>query len=279
MKSLTKRVLTSVIALPILFLSAFLFPSYHHPLLFLIVLAAISFGTYEISLMAQKKGRISPISYLAPLLPLAAFLERALIGEDVFVFFIFIALVALSFSIEVFKGGKDDFSDSIDTLGRSLLVMIYPSLLSIFLVNILFLPNSSYHIALYFVLVFGEDTFAYFSGMLFGKNNRGIIKVSPKKSVAGFIGGIIIPMIFGILAPAIFSGTYSFSPIQGAVLGAVTAAFGALGDLVESTFKRSADVKDSGFIIPGRGGILDSLDSLLFAAAPFSILTTIFEML
>ena len=269
MKSITKRVLTAVVALPILFLSAFLFEEYNHPLLMVIFFAAICFGTYEMAEMVKKKGAVSPISYLAPILPLIAYLERTFIGEDVFVFFIYVVLAAIAFSLEVFKGGGNDFKDSIDNLGRSLLVLSYPALLSIFLVNILFLENSSAHIALYFVLVFGEDTFAYFSGMLFGKNNRGIIKVSPKKSVAGFIGS----------APLLFPSTFPFSPIAGAALGAVTALFGALGDLVESTFKRSADVKDSGIIVPGRGGILDSLDSLLFAAAPFSILTTIFELI
>lgn len=279
MKSLTKRVLTSVIALPILFASAFLFEQYHHPLLMLIFMAAISFGTYEMSEIVKKSGRISPIVYLAPLLPLVAYIEKYLIGEDIFVFFLFVILSALAFSIEVFKGADDDFKTSIDTLGRSLLVLTYPALLSIFLVNILFLENSSYHIALYFFFVFGEDTFAYFSGMLFGRNNRGIVKVSPKKSIAGFIVGILVPSLFGFLAPVLFPNAFTFSPLYGAFLGAITAVFGALGDLVESTFKRSADVKDSGFIIPGRGGILDSLDSLLFAAAPFSIMTIIFEML
>lgn len=279
MKSITKRVLTAVVALPILFLSAFLFEEYNHPLLMVIFFAAICFGTYEMSEMVKKKGAISPISYLAPILPLIAYLERTFIGEDVFVFFIYVVLAAIAFSLEVFKGAGNDFKDSIDNLGRSLLVLSYPALLSIFLVNILFLENSSAHIALYFVLVFGEDTFAYFSGMLFGKNNRGIIKVSPKKSVAGFIGGILIPAIFGLSAALLFPSTFPFSPVAGAILGAVTALFGALGDLVESTFKRSADVKDSGIIVPGRGGILDSLDSLLFAAAPFSILTTIFELI
>ena len=100
-----------------------------------------------------------------------------------------------------------------------------------------------------------------------------------RESAEQMKGGILIPAIFGLSAPLLFPSTFPFSPIAGAALGAVTALFGALGDLVESTFKRSADVKDSGIIVPGRGGILDSLDSLLFAAAPFSILTTVFELI
>ena len=279
MKPLTKRVLTSVIALPILFFSAFFLPEYNHPLLVLIILVAIAFGTQEMSAIVKKKGPISSVAYFSPLIPVIAYAERMALGEEIFVFFFYIMLAAIAFSLEVFRGSANDFEESIDTLSRTLLVMTYPALISIFFLNILFLNNSSAHIALYFALVFGEDTFAYFSGMLFGKNNRGIVKVSPKKSIAGFVGGILIPMVFGFLASLLFPSSFSFPPVLGAVLGAVTAAFGALGDLVESTFKRSADVKDSGFIIPGRGGILDSLDSLLFAAVPFSILVTIFEML
>ncbi len=279
MKSITKRILTAVVALPILFFAAFFMPEYHHPLLMLIIVAAISFGTYEMSEIVRKKERVSPVIYASPILTVLAYVERSMMQEEIFSFFLYIMLIALAFAIEVFKGGHDDFEGSIDVLGRSVLAMSYPALLSIFFINILFLDNSSYHIALFFILVFGEDTFAFFSGMLFGRNNRGIIKVSPKKSVAGFIGGILIPAIFGLAAPLILPGVFTFSALKGFILGAVTAVFGALGDLVESTFKRSAKVKDSGIIVPGRGGILDSLDSLLFAAAPFSILTTIFELL
>ncbi len=279
MKSITKRVLTAVVALPILLIATFILPEYNHPILALILVAAISFGTYEMADITKKKGRISPVVYLSPLLAIVSFIEQVLRGEQLFSFFLYIILIALSFSLEVFKGASDDFNESIDTLGRSAITIAYPALFSIFLIDILFLENSTYHIILYFILVFGEDTFAYFSGMLLGKNNRGIVKVSPKKSIAGFIGGILVPAICGFFAPVAFSNVFTFSPIKGAILGAVTAAFGALGDLVESTFKRSANVKDSGKIVPGRGGILDSLDSLLFAAAPFSILTTIFEMI
>ena len=278
MKSLTKRVLTSVIALPILFASAFLFEQYHHPLLMLIFMAAISFGTYEMSEIVKKSGRISPIVYLAPLLPLVAYIEKYLIGEDIFVFFLFVILSALAFSIEVFKGADDDFKTSIDTLGRSLLILTYPALLSIFLVNILFLENSSYHIALYFFFVFGEDTFAYFSGMLFGRNNRGIVKVSPKKSIAGYIGGSLIPALIGSLSPVFFPAYYAFTPLVGFFLGLFTSFFAEIGDLVESLFKRSAGIKDSGTIIPGRGGILDSIDSLMIAAPAFMILSRIFGL-
>ena len=277
MKSLTKRVLTSVIALPILFFSAFFLPEYNHPLLVLIILVAIAFGTQEMSAIVKKKGPISSVAYFSPLIPVIAYAERMALGEEIFVFFFYIMLAAISFSLEVFRGSANDFEESIDTLSRTLLVMTYPALISIFFLNILFLNNSSAHIALYFALVFGEDTFAYFSGMLFGKNNRGIVQVSPNKSVAGFIAGAVIPALILALLSAFFEA-YSLSWWEGLIVGFFTAVAGICGDLIESAFKRSSAMKDSGTVVPGRGGILDSIDSLIIAAPVYIALLHCFRV-
>mgnify|MGYP003650343702 CR=1 FL=1 len=92
-----------------------------------------------------------------------------------------------------------------------------------------------------FILVWVNDSFAYLVGKNFGKQKL-FEKISPKKTVEGFLGGLF------------FSCVASY--------------FGTLGDLIESKFKRQANVKDSGIIMPGHGGLLDRLDSIIFAA-PF----------
>lgn len=118
-----------------------------------------------------------------------------------------------------------------------------------------------------FVIIWTNDTFAYLVGKNFGKRKL-FEQISPKKTIEGFVGGLI----FGLLAGYLLSEYY----IQGAlmfwlIISAIVVVFGTLGDLIESKFKRVAQVKDSGKIMPGHGGILDRLDSIIFAA-PFVFL-------
>lgn len=118
-----------------------------------------------------------------------------------------------------------------------------------------------------FVIIWTNDTFAYLVGKNFGKRKL-FEQISPKKTIEGFVGGLI----FGVLAGYLLSKYY----IQGAlffwlIISGIVVVFGTLGDLIESKFKRVAQVKDSGKIMPGHGGILDRLDSIIFAA-PFVFL-------
>jgi len=112
-----------------------------------------------------------------------------------------------------------------------------------------------------FVFIWVNDTAAYFIGSLIGKHKL-IEHISPKKSVEGFIAGIL----FTLLASFIFARLYpEFSTAFWMGYGAVVALFGTLGDLFESLIKRTCSVKDAGRLIPGHGGILDRIDSLLVA--------------
>jgi phosphatidate cytidylyltransferase len=115
-----------------------------------------------------------------------------------------------------------------------------------------------------FVLVWVNDSFAYLVGKNFGKQKL-FEKISPKKTVEGFLGGIFFACIASYFIAYI---TNTLNSTYWLLLGIVVAVFGTLGDLIESKFKRQANVKDSGSIMPGRGGILDRLDSIIFAA-PF----------
>ncbi len=115
-----------------------------------------------------------------------------------------------------------------------------------------------------FLLVFGNDTFAYIFGMLLGKKSRNILSVSPNKSLVGFIGGGVMTIVLSLLWTQLFPSLKALiAPYQALLLGLIVAIAGNLGDLIESVFKRGANVKDSGTIILGRGGLLDSIDSLL----------------
>lgn len=116
---------------------------------------------------------------------------------------------------------------------------------------------------IFFVLlvIWATDTGAYFFGRAFGKNKLWP-KISPNKTIEGAVGGIVLACIVGITFHLFWSFQYSVLIILGVTI--LISVFGQIGDLVESAFKRHYGVKDSGNILPGHGGILDRLDSLLF---------------
>ncbi|WP_288984714.1 phosphatidate cytidylyltransferase [uncultured Flavobacterium sp.] len=111
------------------------------------------------------------------------------------------------------------------------------------------------------ILIWANDTFAYLVGKNFGKNKL-FPSVSPKKTIEGFIGG----MLFTIISSVLLSKFYIESKILyiWIVIAIIVSIFSTLGDLIQSKFKRVAGVKDSGKIMPGHGGILDRLDSIIF---------------
>ena len=146
----------------------------------------------------------------------------------------------------------------------------------VYAIRLCFLFKGPNLILIFLAIVFGSDSMAYFSGMLFGKNNKGIVKCSPNKSIAGFIGGTFGISIIMTVLLVIFPGMLNISPLKMFIIAFPTAIFGTFGDLFESMLKRSAGVKDAGVVIPGRGGMLDCIDSLSIA---IPIFTMIYELL
>jgi len=122
-----------------------------------------------------------------------------------------------------------------------------------------------------FILIWTNDTFAYIVGKSVGKHKL-IERISPKKTVEGFIGGMVFSVIAGILISKFYfqpkPNYLNTSIVIWTISAIIISIFSTLGDLIESKFKRIAGVKDSGNIMPGHGGILDRLDSIIFVA-PF----------
>ncbi len=111
------------------------------------------------------------------------------------------------------------------------------------------------------ILIWTNDTFAYLVGKNFGKTKL-FPSVSPKKTIEGFVGGLIFSVIGGILLAKYFiEAKHLYFWV---IIAIIVSIFSTLGDLIESKLKRVAGVKDSGTIMPGHGGILDRLDSIIF---------------
>ncbi|MDA6072109.1 phosphatidate cytidylyltransferase [Flavobacterium sp. AC] len=120
-----------------------------------------------------------------------------------------------------------------------------------------------------FVLIWTNDTFAYLVGKSIGKHKL-FERISPKKTIEGFLGGVVFAAFAGFLISKLYiQPTPDFSSksiLIWTIIALIVSIFGTIGDLIESKFKRVAGVKDSGAIMPGHGGVLDRLDSVIFVA-------------
>jgi phosphatidate cytidylyltransferase len=163
--------------------------------------------------------------------------------------------------VELFR-----FKDIQRAAGESALILmgfLYVPLLLSHLLMIRMLPNGVLWLFLIMVIVMCGDSAAYYVGSSFGKTKL-YPAVSPNKSVEGSLGGLAGSMAGAFLFRALFFPELSAADCVATSL--LLGVLGQLGDLFESLLKRSCGVKDSGAIIPGHGGILDRLDSILFAA-------------
>ena len=180
-----------------------------------------------------------------------------------FVYPILFATLPVSFRGVVQEKG-DDFNNNLRIVSLNVLPFVY-ALVPLMLFSNLY-SDSTYtnylpHLGIFLLInIWVNDSFAYFCGRLFGKR-RLAAKISPKKSVEGFVGGLV----FAIGASVAYYFMYDFLPIHHMIiLSIIISIFGPVGDLFESVIKREFGVKDSSNLIPGHGGVLDRFDSFLF---------------
>lgn len=188
-------------------------------------------------------------------------------------FAIFMAGTAVLCSLLVFRHEKT----SLSSLGYSFLSLVYPTLFLLLVSGVNHLPSySEIGILFVFAICPFADCFAFLFGMLLKKKfpQKLAPNVSPNKTLIGGFGGLlggaigavcIFFVYYGFIRPENI-GEKLISLIFFVGLGVLTAAFAELGDLVESAFKRKLEIKDMGKILPGHGGVLDRIDSVLYAA-------------
>lgn len=266
------RILTALVALPILILSVLLPKSLPQipqaNWLFLIVAGlALAAGLFEFFLLTKKLElkADAPIAYLGAATFFIAFLfDAPTKAPDLLLFTVALFVIAVLIK-ETFRF-QADFSKMLIGIGVTILGVFYVAFLGGFLISTRVGFNSilsTHLLSFFFLVIMGADSGAYFSGKFLGKHKLAP-KISPGKTWEGLIGGIITSLVFAWLAH------YWFFPeleLKFALpLASVMAIISVLGDLAESAMKRGSDTKDAANFLPGHGGLLDRLDSLLFNA-------------
>ena len=175
----------------------------------------------------------------------------------------FSVLLPLSFVVELFHDSETPVRNVATTL-MAVFYVAYPISLMLFIPGLITGEWTAEAFLFYLFIVWGNDVFAYLTGVSIGKHKMAP-RISPKKSWEGFIGGIVGALLMGAIGSFVVGGGLGLW-LGLAVVVAITSVF---GDLVESMFKREANIKDSGNIIPGHGGILDRFDALLIST-PFA---------
>lgn len=271
MNKVAKRLLTFFVGVPLVFAIVF-FNLYKHLPLELAIFVFTALGANELHGMFSTKTKLfaKPLliifTTLIPIITyLCIFFELSL---DI-TFWLFIAEAVILLGIECLF--SKTFENSALKLTLSIFILFYIGVFITFISKMTLLNNSRYIIILFLLQVFMCDSCAWFFGVLFGKSTKGYIAASPNKSLVGFAGGIVGSIFFSCMFKLIFPEIATCSFVSISILAFVTALASIVGDLIESVLKRSCAVKDSGSLIPGRGGILDSIDSILIAAPIFYI--------
>jgi len=265
------RFLTAAVALPLLF-AAIILPWYIPDTVWIFVgiaILSIAAGLFEFFSFSKKLELKADagIAYLgAALFVLLFAVNAAAKAPELLLLAIVLFIIAVLIS-QTFRFQKD-FTKMLTGIGVTLLGVFYVAFLGGYLIAIRVgfenVPGLSTKLLLFFfIVIFGSDAGAYFSGKALGKHKL-VPKISPGKTWEGLVGGVIAAAAIAALCTWLFFPElpYKFS----IPLAAVMAVAGVFGDLAESAMKRGAGAKDAASLLPGHGGLLDRLDSLLFNA-------------
>lgn len=248
---LWQRIVTAVIGIP-----ALLYIVYLGEIYFTLLITILSiWGIYEYGNIAKNAGwhlLVLPLWLGSCLFPLATMFRKDIASPFVFIFFIF------CFVYYLYSFPKSSPGD----LAVTLLGIFYVSWTLAHLILLRQLNYGFWLVLFVFVIIWSTDTGAYFTGIYFGKH-KFAPSISPNKTWEGFLGGLLSSVLGAYLL--IRNITIPHAGYLLTIAPFISLA-GQFGDLFESSLKRTANIKDSGRIIPGHGGILDRFDSTLWAA-------------
>jgi phosphatidate cytidylyltransferase len=274
MTNIHKRLLVFLIGLPLLVGVVVLFAEPHHLGFNIVAIIASAICTVEASLLIEKKQKgyrseVLRAALIGMLLPAVTWLVVVEVLPPEAPVFTLITAISVIFATQVLRKNQAEFDKVVGHITSLVTLIIYPGFFISFATRITTLPRATELLAAFFCIVFLNDSMAYATGMLFGRHSRKVLAVSPNKTLVGFVGGFLTSPLVVIVAewsrPGLFPGSAAARIFFGATVGAAA----ILGDLAESALKRGSLTKDSGQLIPGRGGLLDSADSVVFAAPLF----------
>jgi phosphatidate cytidylyltransferase len=280
---LLQRLLIFFVGIPAVTALILLLPQMKHLAVNIAVILVSAVGAFEVSHMYKRKGfPVWPLesAVLGALSPLSMTLTVSFGVSEQLTPAIFIVGGSWLLTTCIFFHKDGDFSQVLARLAAGFSALMYPGHFLSWIIRMSLFRHSEIVILTFLLTVMANDSLAWAAGNLFGRNNRNVFRVSPNKSVAGFCAGLAASVIVCVGAAYLFPA--AFDPDQIALLpsavitGLLAGAAVTAGDLAESALKRCGEVKDSGSIIPGRGGVLDSVDSIAFTAPVFFILYRFF---
>lgn len=258
------RIITALIVLPVLIASILI--SWLAPLFVALAFAAMALGLYEFWLLAKRRG-LKPdvaVGFAGAAALFTIFYFDRPSEAPVLLLLILPGLTIVALAATMLRGAP--FDTMIASVGATLLGVMYVALLGGHLVAVrMGFPQqrAAHLLSFFFLVIMGSDTGAYYTGRAFGRHKLAP-KVSPGKTWEGAVGGMVASLMMAAIAHYWF---FPELPLTLALpLAALMNILGVLGDLTESALKRGAGAKDAAQILPGHGGLLDRLDSLLFNA-------------
>ena len=257
---LAKRIISSVVLLLIVYLTILVLPSWTF---FLLVMAFAVLGLWEYFRLAERKKVFVHKSLgivLGVLISSSFYLQSEVGIRQPELGLMAIAIIGFFF----LQFARRDSSSALMSIACSLLGLLYIPWLLSFFVRLKYLPGGSLWIVFLILVAKLGDAGAYFSGMWLGRHSL-IQRISPNKSIEGAVGGFLVSLV-AALGCRLFLPEIPYHHLL--ILGVSIGILAQLGDLAESLIKRDVGVKDSGWIVPGLGGVLDIIDSLLFSG-PF----------
>lgn len=259
MNSLITRIISAIVAVIIVGL---LYHFYDTDGLRYLCYAAPILGVRELIRLLYKPDESLTIKTTFAILTIAVFWMTLMYPENSTLGFAVASILFCCISI-LFEKRFEDLLDLSLFQAKGILGFFYVGLLPAIAARLLDLENGKIWFLGMLAVVFAGDTFAYLTGMMWGKKKI-LPKISPKKTIIGSAGGLAGSVVAGVLIGIYF---LPHLPVLGlAVVSLATGLVAQLGDLFESMLKRVANRKDSGSIMPGHGGILDRLDGVLFGA-------------
>ena len=261
MNNTVKRSISGICFLAIV-IGGLLIDKYLYAALLLFMMATMLHEFYQMTMGDMfRKSRI-----LAVLLGCCAFVTLfgvMAFGWDIRLVSVNAILLLLLMISTLFVKDRTDFK-LFSFLYTGLLYIAVPLFLSNFVVFDTAGQFNGRPMLAFFIIIWASDVGAYCIGLLLGKYTGKLFPtVSPKKTWAGFWGGLAFAVLAGLIL--VWTGLWTYPVIHAIILSVIMHVAGVFGDLFESQWKRVCDIKDSGNIIPGHGGMLDRFDSALFA--------------